>query len=85
VQRFFIQGSAPASVLMVVNNAKATQVTLPIRIEMTQVGPRIRINGADAGWSTIRCDNVEHAREIMARYPSAAMPCWRNPGAIWNR
>ncbi len=61
-------------------------VTLPVRTQRNADGTYgIKANGADAGWSTIRCTDVEHAREIMSRYPSAAMPAWRNPRAIWNR
>ncbi len=61
-------------------------ITLPVRTQRNADGTyAIKSNRADAGWSTIQCTDVEHAREIMARYSSAAMPCWRNPNAVWNR
>lgn len=63
-------------------------IALPVRVQAdssARGGIAIKSTGADAGWSTIQCESVEHAREIMARYPSAAMPCWRNPRAAWNR
>src|SRR5687767_3782100 len=65
----------------------ATTVSLPVRIQRNpsaKGGISIKSNGADFGWSTIQCEDAEHAREIMARYPSAAMPCWRNPNAVWE-
>ncbi len=73
---------------MSMNNAASKKVTLPVRIQndpSARGGIAIKSNGADSGWSTIECDDVEHARQIMTRYPSAAMPCWRNPNAVWNR
>lgn len=62
-----------------------TKITLPVRTQRSASGTiEIKRNGADVGWSTIACQSVEHAREIMSAYPSAAMPCWRNPRAVWN-
>ena len=66
-------------------NTTHTKVVLPVRTQRNDGTYSIKANGADAGWSTIACDDVAHAREIMARYPSAVMPAWRNPRAAWNR
>lgn len=63
---------------------KTTKVVLPVRVA---AGATLRIKGAsdmDGGWSTIECVDAEHARQIMRAYPTAEMPCWRNPRAAWN-
>lgn len=62
-----------------------SKVVLPVRVA---TGSTLRIKGAgdvDGGWSTVECVDAEHARQVMAAYPSAEMPCWRNPNAAWNR
>lgn len=62
----------------------STKVILPIRT--ANAWPlRVRQSGdVGGGWSTIECDNVAHAREVMAANPQASMPCWSNPFAAWN-
>jgi hypothetical protein len=61
-----------------------TKVILPI--QTANAWPlRIRQpNDMSGGWSTIECESAEHAREIIAANPQAAMPCWKNPRAAWN-
>lgn len=69
-------------------NTSVNKIMLPVRIQRdlsARGGVAIKSTGADFGWSTVACDSPEHARQIMADYPSAAMPCWRNPTAAWNR
>ena len=39
----------------------------------------------DAGWTVITFVTMAQAKQFMADYPNAAMPCWRNPRAPWNR
>lgn len=63
------------------------KIVLPVRVGHVGNG-RIAIqNGklVDAGWGLVECDSVDHARSIMDTYPSAAMPCWKNPFAAWNK
>jgi hypothetical protein len=51
-----------------------TKIILPVRIERNpsaRGGVSIKANGADGGWSTVECQDVAHAREIMTSYPSA--------------
>lgn len=67
------------------SNTNSNTVALPVRVAL---GFPLRIKGAgdvDGGWSVIECADVAHARQIMADYPQAAMPCWRNPRAAWNQ
>lgn len=46
---------------------------------------RIRQPGdMSGGHSHVECDSAEHAREVIAANPRAAMPCWKNPRAAWN-
>lgn len=58
-------------------------VILPVRVAMS--GKILEAGQTDGGWSTIKCDDAEHARQIMRAYPTAQMPCWRNPTAAWNK
>ena len=61
-------------------------VKLPVRVEHKPGGGvQIRLYGQDAGWAVVECDNVEQARQVMRDHPEAAMPCWRNPAAVWNK
>lgn len=64
------------------------RVILPVRVALRPLSEPLRIRepgDRDGGWSTIACESVEHARQIMREHPSAEMPCWRNPSAEWNR
>lgn len=63
-------------------------IKLPMQVQHDPTAPggiRVREHGASAGWTVVECRDAVHARELMASYPGAAMPCWRNPGAVWNR
>jgi hypothetical protein len=62
----------------------ATQNTKPIELPARCAfkDGRIVIAGTpgswgDAGWSMVRCRDAAHMRQVMADYPTAAMPCWR--------
>ena len=65
-----------------------TTIKLPVQVALGTHREPLRIRGAtdaSGGWSILECRDAEHARQIMAQYPSAAMPCWRNPRAAWNQ
>ncbi len=58
------------------------KVALPVQVARGPHTAPLRIrdaNDAPGGWTIMECDSVAHAREVMRRYPSAAMPCWRRP------
>lgn len=57
---------------------------LPVRVQFAAkdehgrevTTTEIRTSGQDAGWTVLDLVDLEHARQIMRRYPSARMPCW---------
>ena len=55
-------------------------IQLPVQISPLRPGQPIRARGtsdASGGWTVISFPTVAAAREFMANYPQAAMPCWK--------